>query len=224
MVLEHSRKQPLMTPDTPVSVRGVLLLHWPVYLMEGIELGLFMLSACVFGTLLFYTGSPVVHRMPSPLGRVILMGLVMGVTAVAIIRSPFGARSSAHFNPIISFTFFCLGRMHWVDMFCYIAAQFITLRRPPCVTCHRSGPIRNGRCLLGGVVHGLSDDLRGACSKRTSVALALHLAVGWSAGNRLRHLFFHLYPASASTRREPCLQHCLPAYGPRCGCTFRHLC
>jgi aquaporin Z len=125
MVLEHSRKQPLMTPDTPVSVRGVLLLHWPVYLMEGVELGLFMLSACVFGTLLFYTGSPVVHRMPSPLGRVILMGLVMGVTAVAIIRSPFGARSSAHFNPIISFTFFCLGRMHWVDMFCYIAAQFI---------------------------------------------------------------------------------------------------
>ncbi len=121
MVSEPSRGQPLLAPSTPGET---FVQHWPVYIMEGVELGLFMFSACAFGTLCFYAGSPVVHHLPSPLMRLVLMGLVMGVTAVVIIRSPIGVRSGAHFNPSISLTFFCLGRMYWVDMVCYIAAQF----------------------------------------------------------------------------------------------------
>ncbi len=36
-----------------------LRLHWPEYLMEAAGLGIFMISACVFATILEYPGSPV---------------------------------------------------------------------------------------------------------------------------------------------------------------------
>jgi len=35
--------------------------HWPEYLMEAAELGIFMISACGFGVLLEYPGSPVLQ-------------------------------------------------------------------------------------------------------------------------------------------------------------------
>ena len=41
--------------------------HWPEYLMEAAGLGLFMISAGLFGTLLFYPGSPVAQALPDPL-------------------------------------------------------------------------------------------------------------------------------------------------------------
>jgi aquaporin Z len=53
------------------------------------------------------------------------MGLAMGVTAIAIIRSPMGRRSGAHFNPAVSITYLFLGRMHWLDTLFYVTAQFI---------------------------------------------------------------------------------------------------
>ena len=121
---EQSSKYPILPLNASASVRDALLLHWSVYVMEAVELACFMLAACMFGTLLFYTGSPLRHIFPSHMIRLVLMGVAMGVTAVAIIRSSFGMRSGAHFNPVISFTFFCLGRMHRLDMVFYIAAQF----------------------------------------------------------------------------------------------------
>lgn len=36
-----------------------LRLHWPEYLMEAAELGLFMVTAGVFASLVEYPGSPV---------------------------------------------------------------------------------------------------------------------------------------------------------------------
>jgi hypothetical protein len=41
--------------------------HWPEYLMEAAGLGLFMISAGLFGTLLFHPGSPVFQALPDPL-------------------------------------------------------------------------------------------------------------------------------------------------------------
>lgn len=99
--------------------------HWPEYLMEAAELGIFMVSACAFGALLEYPGSPVHQALPDPPLRRVLMGAAMGLTAVSIIYSPFGKRSGAHFNPSVTLTFWRLGKVAGADAFFYVIAQFI---------------------------------------------------------------------------------------------------
>jgi len=98
--------------------------HWPEYLMEFAGLGLFMVSACSFGLLLEYPGSPVYQAIPDVLVRRMLMGLAMGLTAVAIIFSPWGQRSGAHINPSVTLTFLRLGKVEPWDAFFYVLAQF----------------------------------------------------------------------------------------------------
>ncbi|MCG3163429.1 MAG: Aquaporin Z [Acidobacteria bacterium] len=99
--------------------------HWPEYLMEAAELGIFMVSACAFGALLEYPGSPVHQALPDPSLRRVLMGAAMGLTAISIIYSPFGKRSGAHFNPSVTLTFWRLGKVAGADAFFYAIAQFI---------------------------------------------------------------------------------------------------
>ena len=57
--------------------------HWPEYAIEAAGLGLFMVSAGLFGVLLYHPASPAVHAIPDPFGRRILMALAMGWTAIA---------------------------------------------------------------------------------------------------------------------------------------------
>ena len=90
--------------------------------MEAAELAAFMLSACLFDALLYYPASPVVGWNPDL--RRLLMGLSMGLTAVAIILSPWGKRSGAHFNPAISLTFYRLGKIGPRDTLFYVLAHF----------------------------------------------------------------------------------------------------
>ena len=59
--------------------------HWPEYLMEAAGLGVFMISAGLFGTLLEYPASPAHQAIADPFLRRVLMGLAMGLTAVGII-------------------------------------------------------------------------------------------------------------------------------------------
>ena len=93
--------------------------------MEGAELGLYMLSACVFVVLLEYPTSPVHQALPDPALRRVLIGIAMGMTTIGIIYSPLGQRSGAHFNPAITLTFFRLGKVEFWDAAFYSAAQFI---------------------------------------------------------------------------------------------------
>lgn len=99
--------------------------HWPEYLIEAGALGCFMISACVFGTLLGHASSPVVTTVGSPLARRMVMGVLMGLTLIAIVHSPWGRRSGAQMNPALTLTFFRLGRSAPRDAAAYIAAQFI---------------------------------------------------------------------------------------------------
>src|SRR5437660_5304871 len=99
--------------------------HWPEYAIEAAGLGLFMVSACVFGTLLEHPASPVVVALPDPLTRRALMGVAMGVTAVALIYSPWGRRSGAHFNPATTLTFWRLGKVETRHAVAYATAQVI---------------------------------------------------------------------------------------------------
>jgi len=116
---------PKETSGAPkLGARASLRLHWPEYLMEASLLGAFMVSACIFGALYEFPGSPVRQAVTSDFGRRVLMGVSMGLTAMAIIYSPWGKQSGAHINPSVTLTFFRLGKIRRWDTFFYIAAQF----------------------------------------------------------------------------------------------------
>ena len=104
-------------------MRDALRSHWPEYLMEAAELAAFMISACAFGALLEHPSSPVRQGLETPLLRQLLGGLAMGATAVAIVYSPWGRRSGAHFNPAVTLTFLRLGKVKPWDALLYILAQ-----------------------------------------------------------------------------------------------------
>jgi aquaporin Z len=49
----------------------------------------------------------------------------MGLTAIALIYSPWGQRSGAHMNPATTLTFLRLGKVMPWDAAFYVAAQFV---------------------------------------------------------------------------------------------------
>ena len=97
--------------------------HWPEYLIEAAGLGLFMVSACLFATVLEHPGSPVRQAIADARLRRIPMGLAMGATAMAIVYSRWGQRSGAHLNPAVTLTFWRLGKVAGWDTVFYVAAQ-----------------------------------------------------------------------------------------------------
>ncbi len=99
--------------------------HWPEYLMEAAGLGIFMISAFTFGAFLEHPASPVHRAVASPLGRRFLMGVAMGLTAIAIIYSPWGKQSGAHINPSVTLAFFRLGKVRSWDALFYVGFQFL---------------------------------------------------------------------------------------------------
>jgi aquaporin Z len=99
--------------------------NWPEYICEAAELGLFMISASLFTILLWHPGSPVLALIQNAFVRRVLTGIAMGGTAVALIFSPLGKRSGAHFNPAVTLTFWRLGKVKNWDAVFYIVAQFV---------------------------------------------------------------------------------------------------
>ena len=89
--------------------------------MEAAALGTFMLSACAFGVLL-------TNVIADDFVRRAAGGIAMGLTAIAIICSPFGKRSGAHMNPSVTLAFWSLGKIANWDAVFYIAARLISCR------------------------------------------------------------------------------------------------
>lgn len=99
--------------------------HWPEYALEAAGLGLFMLSACAFTVLLEHPASGVHAALNDGWVRRGLIGIAMGLTAIALIYSPLGKRSGAHLNPAVTLTFLRLRKIEPWDAAFYIAAQFV---------------------------------------------------------------------------------------------------
>ncbi len=71
--------------------------HWPEYLIEAWGLGTFMVSACVFATLLEHPDSPVHQALQAPFLRRGLMGAAVGLTAVGIMDQRAHSRRNIRF-------------------------------------------------------------------------------------------------------------------------------
>jgi aquaporin Z len=99
--------------------------HWPEYAIEAWALGMFMISASVFATVLEYPGSWVHGAIGNADLRRVLGGIAMGLTAIALIYSPWGKRSGAHMNPAITLAFLRLRHIDPRDAGFYIVAQFV---------------------------------------------------------------------------------------------------
>ncbi|BAZ40481.1 major intrinsic protein [Calothrix sp. NIES-4101] len=104
---------------------NTLYRHYPEYFMEAAGLGIFMISAAVVTVLLEHPASPIQQAISEPLLRRFIIGVAMGLTAIVIIYSPWGKQSGAHINPVVTFTFFRLGKIKPTDAVFYILAQFL---------------------------------------------------------------------------------------------------
>ena len=124
---QASKRGVAALPGSPphLAVEDTLRAHWPEYLMEAGLLGAFMVSACVFGVLYEYPRSPVRLAIDTQILRRMLMGISMGLTAAAIIYSPWGKQSGAHINPSVSLAFLRLGKIGLWDAGFYIIAQLV---------------------------------------------------------------------------------------------------
>ena len=108
-----------------VVMLRVLRGHWPEYLIEAAGLGMFMISACAFTVLLMHPTSPAQRWIVGVFSRRMVIGVAMGLTAIALIYSPWGKQSGAHFNPSVTLVFLRLGKVARTDAFFYVLAQFV---------------------------------------------------------------------------------------------------
>jgi aquaporin Z len=98
---------------------------WRFYFMEALGLGLFMISACFFGGILEARDSFIHQFIPNGIFRNIIMGIMMGLTALFIFYSRWTAPSGSHINPAVTISFLRSGKINKYDAFFYITFQFI---------------------------------------------------------------------------------------------------
>ncbi len=92
--------------------------------MEAWGLGTFMVAAGLAVMLFEYPASPLREMFASAALRRALVGIAMGLTAVAIIYSPWGKQSGAHLNPAVTLALLRLCKVGRQDALFYIVAQF----------------------------------------------------------------------------------------------------
>jgi aquaporin Z len=89
--------------------------------IDGALLGVFMLVACALAVLVEHPDGAL--HLADPLARRALFGAGMGLTAIALVHSPWGERSGAHLNPAVTLAFLRLGRVRRADAVAYVVAQ-----------------------------------------------------------------------------------------------------
>ena len=100
--------------------------HWRHYAIEAAALGAFMAVAGIVAVALVKLPDPLRSLMTAyPTLHRLFFGAAMGLTAIAIVYSPWGRTSGAHINPAVTLTYFLLGKITFYDTLFYVAAQFV---------------------------------------------------------------------------------------------------
>lgn len=87
--------------------------------MEALGLGIFMIAASAFAILIFHPRSGLAASLGDGLWARATMGLAMAGTALALVYSPWGKQSGAHFNPALTLAFYRLGKVAPGDALAY---------------------------------------------------------------------------------------------------------
>jgi aquaporin Z len=99
--------------------------NWRHYFQEALGLALFMIAACFFGGMLEAKDYSWHHAIPNDAVRRLIMGILMGTTALFIFYSPFTAPSGSQINPAVTLTYLRLNKMcHWDAVF-YVTFQLM---------------------------------------------------------------------------------------------------
>lgn len=95
------------------------------YLQEALGLAIFMGSACFFSAMLEGKESTLHVAIPNGTIRLLIMGMLMGLTALFIFYSPLTAPSGSHINPSVTLVFLRLGKICLWDAFFYMLFQLM---------------------------------------------------------------------------------------------------
>jgi aquaporin Z len=106
------------------QMKASFMKNWKHYLQEALGLAIFMISACFFGALLESQTSSWHKALSNDFVRMVIMGILMGATALFIFYSPWTSPSGSHINPAVTLTFWRLGKMCPYDTFFFILFQF----------------------------------------------------------------------------------------------------
>jgi aquaporin Z len=93
------------------------------YFQEALGLGIFMISACFFSAMLEGKETALHLAIPNGNIRALIMGILMGSTALFIFYSPLTAPSGSHINPAVTLVFLRLGKICRRDALFYILFQ-----------------------------------------------------------------------------------------------------
>ncbi|HEY0798095.1 MAG TPA: aquaporin, partial [Candidatus Baltobacteraceae bacterium] len=99
--------------------------HLACYLIEAAGLGTFMLVAGIVAAGLASLPEPLHTALSQhPERGRMAFGVLMGLTVIMLVYSPWGRRSGAHLNPAVTATFYALGKIDALDALFYAIAQF----------------------------------------------------------------------------------------------------
>jgi aquaporin Z len=114
----------MTAPRNELGAISSFRLHWPEYVMEFSEMGLYLLLTCIFATLIQHPASPIRQVLTNDLVRRACFGVSIGATILAIVMTPWGKQSGGHLNPAMTFAFYRLEKVEFWDAIFYGVAQF----------------------------------------------------------------------------------------------------
>lgn len=100
-------------------------LPWTTFLAELIGTALLVWVGLSIVILDFGQGSPIIRLLPSAGLRRLITGFLFGTTGALIALSPLGKESGAHINPVVSLSFWLMGKLRGRHALGYAAAQLL---------------------------------------------------------------------------------------------------